>query len=114
MARSAALIGIATGIVALTAVAALAVGGSPGDDQGSDGHPAGLQHPRGQDQAEWARGHHGPPPWSQGQGHDKGHAKDHGEDHGKHKGWDKQKDKQDKDDRDDRDDKDDKDEERSS
>jgi hypothetical protein len=71
MARGAAMIGIATGIVGLTAVAALAVG-NPSDDDGDTGdHPTGLQHPRGQEQAEWARDHHGPPPWSHGHGHGK-------------------------------------------
>lgn len=77
MARSAALVGVATGIVALTAVAALAVGNPSDDDRGGSDHPKGLKHPRGQEQAEWARGHNGPPPWSHG------HSKDHGKDHGK-------------------------------
>ena len=104
--RPEAAIGIAVGIVALTAVGAVAIGNPDRDDKGRSDDPAGLQHPRGQEQAEWARGHHGPPPWAHGHGKgDKGDRDDKGDrpDHGKHKGWDKQKDKQK-----------DKDEERSS
>ena len=87
--RPTAAVGIAAGVVALTAVAAVAIGNPDRADEDRD-HPAGLQHPRGQEQAEWARGHHGPPPWAHGQGRSDKDRKDNG----KHKGHDKQKDKE--------------------
>ena len=57
--RPEAVVGIAVGVVLLTGVAALAVGG--GDDP-SQGRPPGFA------QSEWARDHHGPPPWAHGKG----------------------------------------------
>ena len=64
--RPEAAAGIAVGIVALTAAGALAIGNGAGGDR-----PPGLQHPRGQEQAAWARDHEGPPPWARGGGRDK-------------------------------------------
>ena len=92
MAATEAAVGIAVGIVALTAVGAVAIGNPDRDDERRSDHPAGLQHPRGEEQAEWARGHHGPPPWAHGHGKRDEAGKDR-PGHGKHKGWDKQKDK---------------------
>jgi hypothetical protein len=89
--RPEAAVGIAVGVVALTAAAALAVGRSdpiPGSSP---------DRPPGHSRSEWARDHHGPPPWAHGKGHGergdrhgpspwahghKGHDKDHGRHHG--------------------------------
>ena len=56
-----AVAGIAVGTVLLTGVAALAVGG--GDDPSQD-------RPPGSALSQWARDHHGPPPWARGWGKD--------------------------------------------
>ncbi len=59
--RPEAVVGIAVGVVALTAVGALAVGRA--GDSTSDSFPPG--HSR----SEWAHGDHdGPPPWARGHG----------------------------------------------
>ena len=55
--RPEAVAGIAVGTVLLTGVAALAVGGW--DDPSQD-------RPPGSALSQWARDHHGPPPWAQG------------------------------------------------
>ncbi len=98
--RSAPVVGVAVGIVLLTATGALALGHRSGTATEDSAPP-------GRAQSAWARDHHGPPPWAHGRGRSdqpdgdtdrddgpgkghsrgpgKGSGKGHGTDHATHR-----------------------------